>query len=405
MTGVRRRAAAAVAAVVAAVPAGCGLLGEDQPGAGSATTQPDATTTTTPREPASSPRERLLASQDGGFDASEIYRESSAGVVTVITRFDSGLNPLDPEGGGGGGLGSGFVVDGDGHVATNAHVVLAEGSGRRANEVFVEFADRSRTPAEIVGEDPNSDVALLKLDPDGMSLRPLPLGTSEGLTVGEPVAAIGSPLGERQTLTVGVISALDRDIQSLTDFRIGNAIQTDAAINQGNSGGPLLNADGEVIGINQQIKSTTGGSVGLGFAVPADTVKRSIEQLRESGKVAYPYIGVSTMPLYPQLADHLGLDVESGALVTAVVPGGPADRAGVRPGRALTEFQGDPEIPRGGDVILSVDRRPLTATSDLADLIAAKRPGDEVRLELLRDDDRRTVAVRLGERPSRATPG
>ena len=399
----RHRASALAVLGLAATGLGCGLLQEGGPEPRrQAAPQAGAQTSNEPRAAA---RDRAVAGQAGEFDPAAIYRESSPGVVTVITHFESGLSPLGPQGGQGRGLGSGFVVDAEGHVATNAHVVLAEGSGRRASEVFVEFADRSRTPAEIVGDDPNADVALLKLDPEGMSLKPLPLGTSEGLTVGEPVAAIGSPLGERQTLTVGVISALDRDIQSLTEFQIGNAIQTDAAINQGNSGGPLLNAAGEVIGINQQIKSTTGGSVGLGFAVPADTVRRSIDQLRESGKVSYPYIGVSTMPLYPQLAEHLGLDVDSGALVTEVVPGGPADRAGLRGGQTLTEFQGDGQIPRGGDVILSVDGEPLTATSDLPDLVSTKEPGDEVSLEVLRDGERRTVTVELAERPSRPVPG
>lgn len=338
--------------------------------------------------------------KEGSFDPASIYKQSSAGVVTVSSSFGGGVGPLG--GGEQAGLGSGFVVDRTGHVLTNAHVVTAGESGRgeRAKEVFVEFADGDRVPAQIVGDDPNSDVALLKVDPRGLSLRPLALGSSRHLAVGEPVAAIGSPLGERQTLTIGVISALDRDIESLTDYRIGNAIQTDAAINQGSSGGPLISSAGRVIGINSQIKSTSGGSIGLGFAVPADAVKRSLDQLRERGRVEYAFIGVAPRQLYPRLAKHLGVASETGALVADVVPGSPADDAGLQAGRERTSFQGERDIPRGGDVIVSLDGTRLSARDELADLIALRKPGARVRLEVLRGEDSREVSVELAARPA-----
>ena len=338
--------------------------------------------------------------EDGGFDAAGIYERLSPGVVTIISTFPGRGELLDSDGEGG--LGSGFVLDGEGYIATNAHVVTTgEGRLRRAEQVYAEFADGNRVPAEIVGHDANSDVALLKVDPSGLELTPLRLGSSSELTVGQPVAAIGSPFGERRSLSVGVISALDRDIQSLTDFAIGNAIQTDAAINQGNSGGPLLDGRGRVIGINAQIRTSSGGGEGVGFAIPADTVRRSLEQLREDGRVDYGFLGVTTQSLYPQLARHLGVDARDGALVVEVVRGGPADDAGIEAGDDETSFQGVDEIPRGGDVILSVDGRRLEGQDDLADLISLRDPGERVRLELIRGDDRRTVTVTLGDRNDR----
>ena len=208
--------------------------------------------------------------------------------MTVISLFGDEDAPLGSQDGG---LGSGFVLDGDGYIATNTHVVTNGQSLDRARQVFVDFADGNRVPARIVGTDPNADVALLKVDPQGLSLTPLELGEEQGLQVGDPVAAIGSPFGEEQSLSVGVISALDRNIASLTDFGIGDAIQTDAAINRGNSGGPLLDAHGRVIGINAQIRTETGEGAGVGFAIPVDTVKRALESLRDDGEAEYGYLG------------------------------------------------------------------------------------------------------------------
>ncbi|MGI8440284.1 MAG: S1C family serine protease [Thermoleophilaceae bacterium] len=342
----------------------------------------------------------------GAFDPAAIYRRLSPGVVTVVSSFGATPGALPGGGGGESGLGSGFVLDGDGYVATNAHVVTTGEAPRlqRAREVYVELADENRVPARIVGDDPNSDVALLKIDPRGLRLTPLSVGRSAGLTVGDPVAAIGSPFGERQSLSIGVISAVDREIESLTAFRIGDAIQTDAAINQGNSGGPLLDARGRVIGINSQIKSSSGGGEGVGFAVPADTVRRSLDELRRRGRVAYAFLGVASQPLYPQLADRLGLPAESGAIVAEVERGSPAERAGLVAGRRRIAFQGARDIPTDGDVLVSADGRPLSSPGDLADYVATRRPGQRVRFGVLRGAKRREVSVTLAERPNRAPP-
>jgi S1-C subfamily serine protease len=343
--------------------------------------------------------------QKGSFDPRALYKRLSPGVVTVISIFNEGETLIpgsddDREGG----QGSGFVLDGDGHVATNAHVVT-EGeppNAKRAKQVYVELSDGNRVRARILGVDPNADVGLLKIDPGGLKLTPLKLGRLRDLAVGEPVAAIGSPFGERQSLSIGVISALDRTIESLTAFQIGNAIQTDAAINPGNSGGPLLNGAGEVLGINSQIKSASGGGEGVGFAVPVDTVRRSLRALRATGRVDYGYLGVTSQPLYPQLAKRLRVPVSDGALIVKVEDGSPADDAGLETGGREIEFQGQREIPSEADVVVAVDGRRLTRERDLADLISTHDAGDQVELDVIREGKSRKVKVRLAERPERA---
>lgn len=386
----------ATAAVLALVPLGglaaCG-------GGGDASGAPKVRTV-------EKTRVQVVEQQRGGgglrFDAEGLYRRLAPGVVTVISVFD-GSSSI-PGKGGEGGQGSGFVLDGEGYIATNAHVVTngAGGAVKRAKSVFVDFSDGNRVGGKVVGVDLNSDVALLKVDPGGLSLTPLSLGASNALKPGAPVAAIGSPFGERQSLSVGVISATDRNIDSLTNFTIGNAIQTDAAINPGNSGGPLLDAGGRVLGINSQIKSSGGGGEGVGFAVPVDAVRRSLSELRRSGKVSYGYLGVSALALYPQLAERLKLPVKSGALVQKVVGGAPAEGAGLRAGGDKIEFQGDKGIKSGGDVIVSVNGRPVTRHDNLSDLVARHAEGDRVRLEIIRGGSRKTIEVKLGKRPARA---
>jgi S1-C subfamily serine protease len=341
--------------------------------------------------------------QEGGFDPKAIYKSDSPSVVTVVSLFGSGGLDTLLNGQGGndqGGVGSGFVLDGNGEIATNAHVVTTgEGDSiRRARQVYVEFADGNTVGATILGADPNADVALLKIDPKDLTLRPMPLGSSAGVEVGEPVAAIGSPFGEKQSLSVGVVSAVDRSIDSLTSFSISGAIQTDAAINPGNSGGPLVDADGRVVGINQQIKTTSGGGEGVGFAVPIDAVKRSLDMLRDTGEAHYAYLGVSSVQLYPQLVDHFDLGVESGAWVQDVTAGGPADKAGIKGGGDNVMFQAQSFKP-GGDVITKVAGKPVKDSAQLADTIAGFKPGDTVPLEIHRDGDTRVIRVKLGERP------
>jgi 2-alkenal reductase len=343
--------------------------------------------------------------ESGGFDARGIYKRESPGVVTVVSVFD---RDAIGEGGSGDarGLGSGFVVSGDGEIATNAHVVtVGQGSNiQRAKSVYVQFGDGNEVPAKIVGYDPNSDIALLKVSPAGLTLTPLPLGSSAHLTVGAPVAAIGSPFGEPQSLSVGVISALDRTIDSLTAFQIDGAIQTDAAVNHGNSGGPLVDAHGRVLGINSQIRSTGGGGEGVGFAVPVDTVKRSLAQLREDGRVRYAYLGVSTTPLFPQLVRRFHLPTSHGVWIQNLTSGGPADKAGLKAGDRAVRFQVRDYYP-DGDIIVSIAGRPIVRGEDVSDAIAGLHPGQTVPIVIYRGKDRRTVRVKLGDRPNSGSTG
>ncbi len=355
--------------------AGCGGQAGDSP-AGSA---PVKTTT-----------QVVVQAASEGFDAAKVYGEAAPGVVTIRSIFDRG-----------GAEGSGFVLDDKGRIVTNAHVVTdGAGSDRKeAKAVYIEFPDRNVVPAEIVGFDPFVDVALLRIKPDGFELHPLQLGDDHELVVGQPVAAIGSPFGEQQSLSVGIVSATERSVKSLTQFLIEGAIQTDASINPGNSGGPLLDAGARVVGINQQIETSSGASDGVGFAVPISAVKRSLAQLERDGKAEYAYIGVSTQALYPQLAAKLGLDTEYGGLLGEIVPGGPADEAGLKGGDEEQRFQAA-EYEVGGDTILAVAGHRIVGPDDLARYISAFEPGQRVKLEVLRDNgDRESVGVTLGKRP------
>jgi S1-C subfamily serine protease len=327
----------------------------------------------------------------GGFDVARLYERESPGVVTVIS---------------GEGLGSGFVIAGSGEVLTNAHVVTT-GTGariKRADEVYVKFADGNQVGARIVGFDPNADVALLRINPAGLTLRPLPLGSTDDLKVGAPVAAIGSPFGEEQSLSVGVISATQRSIDSLTGFKIEGAIQTDAAINHGNSGGPLLDASGRVLGINSQIESGNGDGAGVGFAVPIDVVRRSLTQLRRSGTVHYAYLGIQTLEVYPQLAAHFKLGVAHGAYLDDVVDSGPAAKAGLKgaTGDPVT-FQGARFRP-GGDVITKVGATAVTHAADVSLALTRYEPGQTVALTVSHEGRTRVVRVQLGERPPDTRP-
>jgi S1-C subfamily serine protease len=378
-----RQGAALILAVLGLAAAGCDAEGDED-----GSSPPREVTTT---------RVQVVEGlgRQGGFAPDQIYDRLAPGVVTVLSVFEGGASILDE--GGEGGQGSGFVLDGAGYIATNAHVVTSDSDGR-PEQVFVEFSDGNRVRAEIVGVDPNADVALLKVNPDGLSLTPLKLGFSRSITVGEPVAAIGSPFGERQSLSIGVISAIDRNIESLTRFQIGDAVQTDAAINPGNSGGPLLDARGRVLGINAQIKSQSGGGEGVGFAIPVDAVRRSLRELRRDGRVEYGYLGVQTLVLWPQLADRLDLDVRNGALIQEIEDDSPAEKAELRAGNDEIEFQAT-SLRTGGDVIVAVNGRPLTRRDDLADEISAMSAGDEVELELVRDGEHETIRVQLGQRP------
>jgi len=398
---VTRRALTALAAAgVLAAGCGGGDSGADPRRDGS---EPAADATTVERTTRVEVVEQ--SGRGAGFDPQRIFDRDGPGVVTIVSIFGDGDAEAgeDPEGG----VGSGFVISDEGEIATNAHVV-STGEGEdieRADQVYVKFADDNQVPARIIGLDPNADVALLRLESrSGLTLRPLPLGSSGDVRVGAPVAAIGSPFGEEQSLSVGVVSATDRAIDSLTGFQTLGAVQTDAAINQGNSGGPLLNAQGEVIGINAQIRTQSGGGEGVGYAIPVDQVRRSIDQIRDDGEVEYAYLGVSTTAVYPQLAERFDLGTENGAWVQEVVPGGPAADADLEQGRGQTRFQARP-YRTGGDVITKVEDTRIETDNDLGQALAPYEPGETVTLEIVRDGRKRELRVELGARPAQVDNG
>lgn len=331
------------------------------------------------------------------FSPARIFALRSPGVVTVFTYFADGTAAQ----------GSGFVVSPSGTILTNAHVVTTAGDTapgapvRPASRIYVEFSDHDRIPAKIVGWDVYDDVGVIRVVPSQHALDPLPLGRSSGVVVGEPVAAIGSPLGNENSLAVGVVSAVGRSIAALTaaHFQLVDAIQTDAPITHGSSGGPLLDGSGRVIGINAQIRSDSGGSSGIGFAVPIDSARRSLVDLLAHGRVAYAYAGLQTQDLTPSLARHLGLPVLHGALVEHVTPGGPAARAGIRGGSKEIQFEGE-SLVTGGDVVVSVDGVPVPDADSLVRIVTINlRPGQTALFGIVRGGTRHTVAVRLAERP------
>jgi len=334
---------------------------------------------------------------DGGGDArtvADIYKREGAGVVFVVAEQEAGSSdsPFGSPDGGGQASGSGFVVDKQGTIITNAHVA------GDAGQVQVRFEeDGDLVDAEVVGTDPSTDVAVLKVDPDDADLQPLPLGRSSETQVGDAVVAIGNPFGYTRSVTTGIVSAKQRQITAPNGFSIENVIQTDAAINPGNSGGPLLDAEGRVIGINSQI-ATGGsrGSVGIGFAVPIDTVKGLLPSLKEGEEIERPFLGIEMISVTEDLARDLNLESDSGALIQKVVEDGPADEAGLRAGSTST---GD-GVTAGGDLIVEVDGKEVKTSDDVPAAIAGAKPGDEVEVVVYRGDERKTVEVELGKRPT-----
>ena len=339
-----------------------------------------------------------------GFQPAQIYRTRAAGVVTIISYFDDANLP-DARAG----QGSGFVVSADGLVLTNAHVITTAGQGTGkttpARTVYVEFSDGDRVTASVVGADLFDDVGVLRVNPKQHALDPVPLGDSSRVVVGQPVAAIGSPFGNVDSLSVGVVSAIRRSIPSLTSkYDLVDAIQTDAPINHGNSGGPLFDARGRVIGINAQIRSSGTGSgfEGVGFAVPIDSARRSMTQLLRSGSVKYAYVGIKTEDLTPAIARKFGYAATRGALVDVVNDGSAAARAGIQAGTRDAVYEGL-GVKVGGDAIVAIDGIPVTSALDVVRIVTTKLvPGETARFTVVRRAQRRVVPVTLAERP---TPG
>jgi S1-C subfamily serine protease len=337
-------------------------------------------------QPASDP------SAGGGRTVQDIYADEGPGVAFIQADGVSDSSVFGQEGGTA--TGSGFVVDDDGTIVTNAHVVDG------ADEVTVSFEEGGDSiDAEVKGVDPDTDLAVLKIDPAEVeNLTVLPLGDSSDLQVGDPVVAIGNPFGLQRTVTTGIVSALQRQIDAPSGFSISNVIQTDASINPGNSGGPLLDAQGRVIGINSQIATGGGqGSVGIGFAVPVNTAKDLLPELRAGEEIERAYLGVSMATVNEDVASEADLPVDSGALVESVEEGTPAESAGLR-GSEIDELSG--EISQAGDLIVAIDGEPVRSADDVVSAVAGKQPGDTVELEIYRGDDKRTVSVELGERPA-----
>jgi S1-C subfamily serine protease len=369
----------------------------------------DGNTTTTIAAPATAPIVSKGGEDEGSNVVNQIYKRDGGGVAFIESQIPaeepSTFSPFgeseEGQGQGGTATGSGFVIDGEGHLITNNHVING------ANRISVKLgASEKSYSAEVVGADPASDLALLKVDAPSSELHPLVLGDSSDVEVGDPVVAIGNPFGLDRTVTSGIVSALQRQIQAPNGFSIDNVIQTDAAINPGNSGGPLINAGGEVIGINSQIQTGggSGGNVGIGFAIPINTAKAEIHQLETKGEVEHAYLGIQGGSITPELARDLNLPVKEGVLVQSVEKGGPAEEAGIEGGNTTATIQGA-EVSLGGDIITEIDGDKIASMEDLIKHVNEAKPGDEMQLKVLRDGNEKTATLTLGKRPASVEEG
>jgi S1-C subfamily serine protease len=381
--------------IVVAVIAAAGDLGKGQ------TTTVTTVQAAAPATPSNASQQKTI-----GLTPHEAYVRDAPGVAfvtsTVVQKTES---PFNLFGGGesqqrqGVDTGSGIVIDGNGTILTNYHVV------ENAIKVTVSFEKGQTVEAQVVGKDPSNDLAILHISTDGLTLHPLTLGDSSAVEVGDPVYAIGNPFDLERTLTTGVISALQRQITAPNGFTIDNVLQTDAPINPGNSGGPLLNAAGQVIGINSQIETggSGDGSVGIGFAVPINTAKSEISELEKGGTVRGAYLGLTSLTVDGSLS-ALNLPVKSGALVQSVQKGTAAEKAGIRGGTVSANTE-DGQVAVGGDVIIGLDGKAVTSSEDLANDIQEKRPGDKISVELWRATgggkyEKKTLSATLGSRPN-----
>jgi S1-C subfamily serine protease len=348
------------------------------------------------------------ASAPAAFDESkrlslnQIYRDSAPGVIQITTTSiqtvepDPFLNPFGfPEQQQQQALGSGFVIDKSGHIVTNAHVV------ENAQTIEVSFSNRDSVKAKLVGRDLSTDLAVLKVDVDSRALTPLGLGNSDRVQVGDSVVAIGNPLGLERSVTAGIVSALHRPLTSPNDFTIDDVIQTDAAINSGNSGGPLIGANGKVIGVNTAIATgNTGarGNIGIGFAVPVNTVRDVASQLMDRGRVEHAFLGVQAQPVSKEITKLFNLPVDHGLLLIRVYQGSGAAKAGLKAGTTEVVVAGE-SYRLGGDIVVEVGGKAVQTTEDLREAVSAKEPGDKIKLEAYRGDERRTFEVTLGRQP------
>jgi len=321
-----------------------------------------------------------------------VYERVADGVVNVTStavQLDFFFNAFPTQG-----AGSGSIIDTKGHILTNYHVVA------NAQKLEVTLADGSKWPAKLIGSDPDNDLAVIKIDAPKEKLKVIQMGDSKSLRIGQKVLAIGNPFGLQRTLTTGIISSLGRTIRSEAGTLIDDVIQTDAAINPGNSGGPLLNSEGEIVGINSAIISPTGGNVGIGFAIPVNTAKKVVPELISKGYVTYPYIGATIQSLIPEMAKYLKLKIERGAMISEVIKGGPADKAGLKGGTQRVQV-GNMIILVGGDIVVKADQQEVKTNDEFIYFIREKKPGDTILLKVFRKENFIDVKVTLGERPRR----
>jgi len=354
----------------------------------------DGTTSTTVVEQSSATSSTVPAAAGASLSINDIYKRSGPGVVQITSTIDSSTSSSGQFQQASQALGSGFVLDKQGHIVTNFHVIDG------ATSIEVRFSNDDTLKATLVGSDPSTDVALLKVYATAGALTPLVLADSARVEVGDAVVAIGNPFGLERTVTAGIVSALQRAVKAPNGYSIDHVIQTDAPINHGNSGGPLLNIRGEVIGITSQIE--TGGSgdgnVGIGFAVPSNTVKAVINQLLASGKVDHAYLGVSAVEVTPAIAKSFGLPVTKGLVIQTVSAGSGASDAGLKAGSKQVVIAGE-SFRMGGDVIVAADGKNVSTIDELRDVIAEHKPGDKIQLKIYSGDTAKTVTVTLGRQP------
>ena len=351
-----------------------------------------------PSAPTSSPADAAFATQQHALTPEQIYKLAAPGVVQITaTSVQTQTDPygfFPPTTQTAKALGSGFVIDKTGHIITNEHVIAG------AQKVQVSFSGHDELNARVVGKDPSTDVAVLQVDAHSRSLTPLQLGDSDDVQVGDPVVAIGNPFSLTRTATAGIVSAVQRTIDAPNGLSIDHVIQTDAAINHGNSGGPLLNSRGQVIGVNAQIQSgNTGGNVGIGFAIPINTVKSVVVQLIRTGKVQHAFLGIVAVPVTSQLAHLFNLPTSTGLLVQQVTPGSGAAKAGLAAGRTSVVVEGESYL-LGGDIIVSANAEPVSSQIELRDMIARAKPGDHISLRVYHGAKAKTIEVTLTQRPA-----